>query len=205
MELISTFFLSFFLVFLSELGDKTQLLVLSFSTKDRAKNILLGVAVGTFFSHGLAILFGSNLSVLGNDTFKAYLEAFTYISFLAFGIIGFIPNKDDKKNNKSAKSSFLSKISNIKIAPFIIIAISIIIGELGDKTFLASLGLGINYPNCKISLILGSIMGMVLSNSLALFFGRFLGNKFNPKIINILSNILFIVFGIVGLINSVFF
>ncbi len=205
MELISTFFLSFFLVFLSELGDKTQLLVLSFSTKDRAKNILLGVAVGTFFSHGLAILFGSKLGVLENDTFKAYLEIFTYISFLAFGLIGFLPKKENIKNTSSQKSSFLSKLSNFKISPFIIIAISIIIGELGDKTFLASLGLGINYPNCKISLILGSIMGMVLSNSLALFFGRFLGNKFNPKIINILSNILFIVFGIVGLINSVFF
>ena len=205
MELISTFFLNFFLVFLSELGDKTQLLVLSFSTKDRAKNILLGVAVGTFFSHGLAILFGSKLGVLENDTFKAYLEIFTYISFLAFGLIGFLPKKENIKNTSSQKSSFLSKLSNFKISPFIIIAISIIIGELGDKTFLASLGLGINYPNCKISLILGSIMGMVLSNSLALFFGRFLGNKFNPKIINILSNILFIVFGIVGLINSVFF
>ena len=205
MELIPTFFLSFFLVFLSELGDKTQLLVLSFSTKDRAKNILLGVAVGTFFSHGLAILFGSKLGVLENDTFKAYLEIFTYISFLAFGLIGFLPKKENIKNTSSQKSSFLSKLSNFKISPFIIIAISIIIGELGDKTFLASLGLGINYPNCKISLILGSIMGMVLSNSLALFFGRFLGNKFNPKIINILSNILFIVFGIVGLINSVFF
>lgn len=205
MELISTFFLSFFLVFLSELGDKTQLLVLSFSTKDRAKNILLGVAVGTFFSHGLAILFGSKLGVLENDTFKAYLEIFTYISFLAFGLIGFLPKKENIKNTSSQKSSFLSKLSNFKISPFIIIAISIIIGELGDKTFLASLGLGINYPNCKISLILGSVMGMVLSNSLALFFGRFLGNKFNPKIINILSNILFIVFGIVGLINSVFF
>lgn len=205
MELIPTFFLSFFLVFLSELGDKTQLLVLSFSTKDRAKNILLGVAVGTFFSHGLAILFGSKLGVLENDTFKAYLEIFTYISFLAFGLIGFLPKKENIKNTSSQKSSFLSKLSNFKISPFIIIAISIIVGELGDKTFLASLGLGINYPNCKISLILGSIMGMVLSNSLALFFGRFLGNKFNPKIINILSNILFIVFGIVGLINSVFF
>lgn len=205
MELISTFFLSFFLVFLSELGDKTQLLVLSFSTKDRAKNILLGVAVGTFFSHGLAILFGSKLGVLGNDTFKAYLEIFTYISFLAFGLIGFIPKKENIKNNNSSKSSFLSKISNIKISPFIIIAISIIVGELGDKTFLASLGLGINYPNCKVSLILGSIMGMVLSNSFALFFGRFLGNKFNPNVINVLSNILFILFGIVGLINSIFF
>ena len=204
MELIPTFFLSFFLVFLSELGDKTQLLVLSFSTKDRAKNILLGVAVGTFFSHGLAILFGSKLGVLENDTFKAYLEIFTYISFLAFGLIGFLPKKENIKNTSSQKSSFLSKLSNFKISPFIIIAISIIVGELGDKTFLASLGLGINYPNCKISLILGSIMGMVLSNSLALFFGRFLGNKFNPKIINILSNVLFIVFGIVGLINSIF-
>ena len=205
MEFISTFFLSFFLVFLSELGDKTQLLVLSFSTKDRAKNILLGVAVGTFFSHGLAILFGSKLGVLENDTFKAYLEIFTYISFLAFGLIGFLPKKENIKNTSSQKSSFLSKLSNFKISPFIIIAISIIVGELGDKTFLASLGLGINYPNCKISLILGSIMGMVLSNSLALFFGRFLGNKFNPNVINVLSNILFILFGIVGLINSIFF
>lgn len=202
MEVFYTFFLSFFLVFLSELGDKTQLLVLSFSTKDRAKNILLGVAIGTFFSHGLAILFGSKLGVLGNDTFKNYLEIFTYVSFLAFGLFGFIPKKE-YTSNKDSKSSILSKISNIKISPFIIIAISIMIGELGDKTFLASLGLGINYPNCKISLILGSIMGMVLSNSLALFLGRFLGNKLNPKIINILSNLLFIIFGTVGLINSI--
>ena len=87
MELIYTFFISFSLVFLSELGDKTQLLVLSFSTKDRAKNILLGVALGTLFSHGLAIIFGSRLALLGNDNFRFYLELFTYISFLLFGIL----------------------------------------------------------------------------------------------------------------------
>ena len=57
MEFLYPFFISFILIFLSELGDKTQLLVLSFSTKDKAKNILFGVALGTFFSHGLAILF----------------------------------------------------------------------------------------------------------------------------------------------------
>ena len=56
MNFIYPFIISFMLVFFSELGDKTQLLVLSFSTKDKAKNILLGVALGTFFSHGLAIL-----------------------------------------------------------------------------------------------------------------------------------------------------
>lgn len=201
MELIYTFFVSFFLVFLSELGDKTQLLVLSFSTKDRAKNILLGVAIGTFFSHGLAIIFGSKLGSLGDDNFRFYLEIFTYISFLLFGIFGFIPEKETTNNSKS---SFLQKVTNIKLNYIFIIAISIIIGELGDKTFLASLGLGVKYPAYKISLIMGSIMGMVLSNSFALFFGRFLGNKFNPKFVKVLSNILFLLFGSIGLINLIF-
>ncbi len=202
MEFVYTFFVSFFLVFLSELGDKTQLLVLSFSTKDRAKNILLGVAIGTFFSHGLAIIFGSKLGSLGNETFRFYLEIFTYISFLVFGIIGFIPEKEQNLNN--TKSSFLQKITNIKLNYIFIIAISIIIGELGDKTFLASLGLGIKYPTYKISLILGSIMGMVVSNSFALFFGRFLGKKFNPNFVKVLSNILFLLFGGLGLITLIF-
>ena len=201
MELIYTFFVSFFLVFLSELGDKTQLLVLSFSTKDRAKNILLGVAIGTFFSHGLAIIFGSKLGSLGDDNFRFYLEIFTYISFLLFGIFGFIPEKETTNNSKS---SFLQKVTNIKLNYIFIIAISIVIGELGDKTFLASLGLGVKYPAYKISLIMGSIMGMVLSNSFALFFGRFLGNKFNPKFVKVLSNILFLLFGSIGLINLIF-
>ena len=199
MEFVYPFFVCFILVFLSELGDKTQLLVLSFSTKDRAKNILLGVAIGTFFSHGLAILFGSKLGSLENDSFQFYLELFTCLSFLMFGIFGFIP-KRDKSSSNSFFTSFLQKISNIKINCILLIAINIIFGEFGDKTFLASLGLGIQYSEYKISLILGSIFGMVASNSIALFFGRFLGNKFSPKFVELLSNLIFIAFGIFGLV-----
>ena len=43
----------------------------------------------------------------------------------------------------------------------LIIALSIAIGELGDKTFLSSIGLGIQYPNSKIYLIIGAILGML--------------------------------------------
>ena len=44
MNFIYPFIISFMLVFFSELGDKTQLLVLSFSTKDKAKNTNLATA-----------------------------------------------------------------------------------------------------------------------------------------------------------------
>ena len=67
MEFIYPFFISFLMVFVSELGDKTQLLVLSFSGKDKTFKILLGVAIGSFFSHGLAILFGSSLALFENQ------------------------------------------------------------------------------------------------------------------------------------------
>ncbi|MCI8411516.1 MAG: TMEM165/GDT1 family protein [Clostridia bacterium] len=116
-----------------------------------------------------------------------------------FGIIGFIPKKEDRNN-----SSFLNKLTNIRFSYIFIIAFSIIIGELGDKTFLASLGLGLQYPNHKISLIIGSISGMVASNSIALFFGKILGNKLNQNFVEILSNIIFIVFGLIGFIGILF-
>lgn len=80
---------------------------------------------------------------------------------------------------------------------------SIVVGEIGDKTFLASLGLGLEYPNYKLSLIFGSIAGMVLSNSIALVFGKILGNKLRPDIVEFLSNIIFIVFGLFGFAKSI--
>lgn len=204
MNFIYPFFASFIIIFLSELGDKTQLLVLSFSTKDKTKNILLGVALGTFLSHGLAILFGSKLGSFENPILKFYLEVFTYSSFLLFGIIGFLPKKDkgDTKPQNNYKPSFLEKLSSIKLNYILIIAISILVGEFGDKTFLASLGMGTQYPNYKLSLISGAITGMVTSDSIALLFGKLIGNNLNPDFIELLSNIIFIIFGLIGFFKT---
>jgi len=84
MSFLYPFFIAFFLIFLSELGDKTQLLVLSFSSKLKSYTILFGVAIGTFFSHGIAILFGSAIGNLENPLFHNILMFFTYLSFLFF-------------------------------------------------------------------------------------------------------------------------
>lgn len=209
MQYLYTFVISFIFIFLSELGDKTQILVLSFSTKNKASNILLGVALGTLLSHGLAIIFGSHIAQIGSTDFILILKFITYCTFLLFGLVGLLKLKksissssveDFEKDSNSGLINFIKKISKNCI---LIVAFTIAIGELGDKTFLASLGLGIEYPLFKISLICGSICGMVVSDSIAIFFGKFLSSKISNSTIELLSNIIFIIFGIIGLFSLI--
>lgn len=202
MSFLYPILIAFLLVFVSELGDKTQLLVLSFSSKLKASTILIGVALGSFFSHGIAILFGSSIGLLDNSFIHDLLEIVTFLSFIVFGIFSFLPQKDEKENSK--KDNFIMKLSKLGIGYILIIAFSIAIGELGDKTFLASIGLGISYPNQKIFLIIGAILGMVISDLLAIIFGKLLVKKIPETLMQKLSGILFIIFGIIGIINFIF-
>lgn len=199
MDFLYPLFMAFSIVFMSELGDKTQLLVLSFSSKIKSITILLGVALGSLFSHGIAIIFGGALGSLDNIWLHTILKFITYFSFLFFGVITLM-NKEDN-NSSSKKSGILNKISNLSISYIFIIAFSIAIGELGDKTFVASLGLGIQFPNLKLFLILGAILGMVASDGIAILFGKFLSNKISSRCMNTLSGIIFLLFGLLGFIG----
>jgi len=195
MEFIYTFIISFILIFVSELGDKTQLLVLSFSSKLNPKTILLGVGLGSLLSHGLAIMFGSFLGNIENLTFQYVLKIATYLSFIIFGIITLLKSDNKEVNSESKKNKNLK--NNLNYIFFI--ALTIAIGELGDKTFLASIGLGIEYPLYKLFLICGAIAGMVASDLIAIIFGKALSHKIPEKMMQKLSGILFLIFGFLGI------
>ena len=135
MLFVYPFIIAFILVFVSELGDKTQLLALSFSSKLKTSTILIGVALGSLLSHGIAIIFGSFLGNIENLTFQYILKLITYISFIIFGIITLKPSRES--NSKKEKTKNLRN----NLSYILFIASSIAIGELGDKTFLASIGL----------------------------------------------------------------
>ena len=200
MDLIYPFLIAFSMVFISELGDKTQLLVLSFSGKGRTFKILLGVAIGSFFSHGLAILFGSSVHLLENSILNTVVKWITYLSFLCMGVISLIPKKDTSDSDENdKKNGIIYKITHLKINYCFIIALCIMIGELGDKTFLASIGLGVEYPYSKFALILGAICAMVACDFIAILFGKFLNKYISEKAMQKLSGILFLIFGLIGI------
>lgn len=199
MDFIYPFFIAFILVFISELGDKTQLIALSFSSKLKFYVIILGVALGSFFSHGIAILFGSFLGNIDNPIFQNTLKIITYISFIIFGIITI-----KQKNSNDSTSSNTNSRMRKNISYILSIASSIAIGELGDKTFLASIGLGIQYPCFKTMLICGAILGMIVSDSIAIVFGKLLSKKISDNIISLFSGLLFLIFGVAGFINFIY-
>ena len=115
-------------------------------------------------------------------------------------MLSLLPKKEKITSEKNSKDSILKKISNLNINYTAIIALSILIGEFGDKTFLASLGFGIEYPNYKLMLIIGAILGMIVSDSIAIIFGKILNKYISEEKMKKLSGILFLIFGIVGLV-----
>lgn len=198
MLFIYPFIISFIIIFVSELGDKTQLIALSFASKLKTCTILLGVALGSLFSHGIAILFGSFLGNIENLVFQHTLKIITYISFLFFGIIT-LKSTSENSNFKNRNSNNLYNSLNY----IFFIAFSIAVGELGDKTFLSSIGLGIQYPNSKIMLVLGAIFAMMASDLIAIVFGKVLTRKISENAIQNFSGILFLVFGFLGILNYI--
>lgn len=197
---IYPFIIAFTLVFVSELGDKTQLLALSFSSKLKTSTILMGVALGSLFSHGIAIAFGSFLGNIENLTFQYILKLTTYISFIIFGIITLKSNDKENDSNNSSQKKLKNSLNYI-----LFIAFSIVSGELGDKTFLASIGLGIEYPSYKVLLILGAVVAMVLSDLIAIIFGKVLSKKISENTMQKFSGILFLIFGFIGILNFLLF
>ena len=200
MELLYPFLISFIMVFIAELGDKTQLPVLSCSGGVKTRNILLGIALGSFFSHGIAILFGSRLGLLDNAYIHSLIKLITYSSFILVGILSLLPKKEKISSDGNKRSGLIQKISNLKINYTLIIALSILVGEFGDKTFLASLGFGIQYPSYKLVLIIGAILGMIASDSIAIISGKFLSKYISEEKMKKFSGILFLIFGILGFI-----
>lgn len=200
MDFFYPFLIAFIIVFIAELGDKTQLLVLSFSGGVKVRNIIFGIALGSFFSHGIAILFGSKIGILENEFIHTIIKTITYSSFILIGIISLLPKKYEIETDSGKKNNILNKILSLKINYTFIIALSILVGEIGDKTFLASIGFGIQYPSHKFMLIIGAILGMIASDSIAIISGKFLNKYISQDKMQKFSGLLFLIFGIAGFI-----
>src|SRR5689334_17321352 len=100
-------FQSFGLVFVSEMGDKTQLLALVLALRfKKPLAVLLGILCATLLNHGVATLLGGWVgSLVSPENLKIALA----VLFLIFAVWILIPdklNEDDVEENRAPRSAF---------------------------------------------------------------------------------------------------
>ena len=127
--MVNEFIKAFLLIFVAEIGDKTQLLAMTFATRYSTVKVLTGIFIGSILNHGLAIILGTYLSGLFTMNKIHIIAGF---AFIIFGIWA-LRCDDDKDGEKSLKN---------KLGPVMTVSLAFFIGELGDKTQLTAMTLG---------------------------------------------------------------
>lgn len=178
---------SFLLVAATEMGDKTQLLAFVLATRfKKPVAVLSGIFVATVLNHFLAAYFGSWISAqISPQTLKWILAA----AFFGFAVWVLIPDKDDGEIKSSRWGAFGTTV------------IAFFLAEMGDKTQLSTVALAAQYDNLLLVTV-GTTLGMMFSDGLAVVFGDKLAQKISMKYIRIFCASLFVLFGIGILIQS---
>jgi putative Ca2+/H+ antiporter (TMEM165/GDT1 family) len=164
------------------MGDKTQLLALALVARFRAPmQIMLGILVATIANHLLAAYLGTAAaSILSGSTLRWTLVTL----YAAFALWVLVPDKDDDDPEKKGSNAFITTVATFFIA------------EMGDKTQLATVSLGAAHKDQLLLVTLGTTLGMMLADGLAVFTGPELLKKIPMTVFRILAAILFLFFAI---------
>ncbi|NLJ79590.1 MAG: TMEM165/GDT1 family protein [Firmicutes bacterium] len=175
---------SSFLIFLAEMGDKTQILAMAFALQYSLRQVLSGVALGAFCNHSLAVILGVYLAQLIPLEF---LQLVASLLFLVFGFWALLPGEEGPWRESKSRGN-----------PILIVAAAFFIGELGDKTQLTAIVLASNasYP---LGVLAGTVLGMVLTSLVGMFVGVKLGEHIPEFVLKLISGGVFIGFGLLGL------
>jgi putative Ca2+/H+ antiporter (TMEM165/GDT1 family) len=178
------FLLSFGVIFVAELGDKSQLMALAFAARFRALPILIGISIATAVVHLVSVIVGA---VVGSALPTRTINIVAGVAFFAFAAWTLRGDKLDEDEAGRAERSTRSAVIAASAAFFL--------AELGDKTMLATITLATREG--LLGTWLGSTAGMVAADALAIVVGQQLGARLPDRAIKIGAAAAFVVFGIV--------
>lgn len=180
----AAFAASLVFVVLAEMGDKTQLLAMSFATRFNPYKVLLAVFIATIANHALAVVAGQFLTTIVPIDIISLAASLSFIGFGLWTIRG------DQLKDEAKKASRYGAIATVAIAFFI--------AEFGDKTQLATISLAAEYQN-PISVLMGTTIGMLVADGVGIVVGVVLCKRIPQRKIKWFSAIIFVLFGLVGL------
>ncbi len=173
-------------IFIAEMGDKTQLLLVAMTSKYKVSHILTGTWLATILLNILAVGVGAALSSY-LDMRVIKLVAGLAFFYFAYATLRGSGDEDEERGQKG------------QCGPVLAIFGSFFLGELGDKTQLSAITLAATYtqgsPANAFWVFLGCTLGLILADLLGLIVGVVLKSRMPTSLLNILSFLIFSVFG----------
>ncbi len=187
---MDAFLLSTAVIFVAELGDKSQLMALTFATRFKTLPVLIGITVATAIVHAVSVLVGA---ALGATIPTRPISIIAAIAFVGFGI--WTLRGDELSEEDEARAAAIP-------AHHAVIAVGTVffLAELGDKTMLATITLATTEG--LFGTWLGSTLGMVAADALAIVVGRQLGARLPERAIRIGASIAFFVFAAILFVDA---
>jgi len=182
-SVVSAFLISFAFIFVAELGDKSQLMALTFATRFPMGVVLGGITAATALVHLVSVGIGAALGAALPTRPIKVIAAVAFVIFALWTLRGDSLSDEEKERAKENSRS-----------AFWVVAVVFFLAELGDKTMLATVTLATEHG--VFGTWLGSTVGMVAADALAIVVGRHLGARLPEKAIKIGAALLFFAFAI---------
>jgi putative Ca2+/H+ antiporter (TMEM165/GDT1 family) len=187
---MEAFLISFGIIFVAELGDKSQLMALTFATRYRALTILIAITLATALVHLVSVVFGAAVGVALPTDVISVVAGLAFLGFAAWTLRGDELGDDDAARAARGSRSVLWTVG-----------LAFFLAELGDKTMLATVTLATT--NGLVGTWIGSTLGMVAADALAIVVGQQLGARLPERAVRIGAAVTFVIFGVLLIFEGI--
>ena len=169
----------FGLVFLAELGDKSQLVCMALAARHRHWPVLVGAVAAFLVLNTLAVVFGAGLSHWVPERVLAVIVA---ILFAGFGVLSLRAREGEEQGDIEERSGH-----GIFITTFLMIFLA----EMGDKTQIAVAGMASTLP--IIPVWIGATLALITTSALGVVAGRKLLRRISIHRMHQISGVFFLI------------
>lgn len=173
---------SFLLIFVAEIGDKSQLVCMVMAARHRAFPVMVGSASAFVVLNTLAVVFGA---ALASWIPEAMVYAVVALLFLVFGVQAMRAEEEPDRECSSPPSG-----RGIFLATFALIFVA----EFGDKTQLAVVGL--SSTSIPLAVWAGATTALILTSALGIWAGCTVLQRIPIKLLHRVSGVFFIILGL---------
>lgn len=187
--MIAALLLSFAVIFVAELGDKSQLMAMMFALRYRWWVVLSAILAATTAVHVLSVAIGHYLGAALPTHLLGLIAGAMFVFFGLWTLRG------DSLTDQEA-----SRAQRATAPAFFVVTSAFMLAELGDKTMLATITLAAD--NNWLGVWIGSTIGMVAADALAILVGAVAGKHLPERVIQVVAAALFGVFGIFMVVDN---